>query len=145
MKAICKPNKVRNPGIFGLQTGFTLLEVMIAVAILAITLTVIYGSQSQSLSLAAEAKFNTRAAFLLQQKLAELESGSIELRNDEGDYGDEYPGFHWKIEVNEMFFDVQEFVVDPDRPLQRVSVEVSWENSPYIHTVDYYMQEEVAL
>lgn len=145
MKAICKPNKAGSPGILGLQAGFTLLEVMIAVAILAITLTVIYGSQSQSLSLAAEAKFNTRAAFLLQQKLAELESGSIELRNDEGDYGDDYPGFRWKIEVDDVFFDVRELVVDPDRPLKRVTVEVSWENSPYSHSVDYYMQEEVEL
>ncbi|MDJ0623115.1 MAG: prepilin-type N-terminal cleavage/methylation domain-containing protein [Desulfocapsaceae bacterium] len=127
------------------QAGFTLLEVMIAVAILAITLTVIYGSQSQSLSLAVEAKFNTRAAFLLQQKLAELESGSIELRNDEGDYGDEYPGFRWKVEVDEVLFDLRDFVVDPERPLKRVILEVSWENSPYVHTVDYYLQEKIEL
>ncbi len=145
MTTIYKPNNHSNSVMSWQQAGFTLLEVMIAVAILAITLTVIYGSQSQSLSLAVEAKFNTRAAFLLQQKLAELESGSIELRNDEGDYGDEYPGFRWKVEVDEVLFDLRDFVVDPERPLKRVILEVSWENSPYVHTVDYYLQEKIEL
>lgn len=145
MKAICRPNNCRYPKLLRQRTGFTLLEVMVAVAILAITLTVIYGSQSQSISLAVEAKFNTRAAFLLKQKLAELESGNIELRNDDGNFGDEYPGFRWKIEVDEVLFDPQDFVVDPERPLKRVIFEVYWEDSPYVHTVDYYLQEKIEL
>ena len=142
METTCKPKSRSACLRVNQQDGFTLLEVMIAVAILAIALTVIYGSQSQSLSLAAEAKFNTRAAFLLQQKLAELESGSVELQSDEGDFGEEYPGFRWQVEVEDVLFDQREFVVDPERPLKRVTVEVSWENSPFTQTVDYYLQEK---
>lgn len=123
------------------ETGFTLLEVMISVAILAITLTVIYGSQSQSLSLAAEAKFNIRAAFLLQQKVAELESGNSDLQSDEGEFGEDYPGFRWRVDVDDAVFDTREFGVDPEQPLKRVMVEVFWENSPFTHAVDYYLQE----
>ncbi|NIP42655.1 MAG: type II secretion system protein, partial [Gammaproteobacteria bacterium] len=41
--------------------GFTLLEVMIAVALIAIALTTLLGSQSQSVSFANSAKFETMA------------------------------------------------------------------------------------
>jgi general secretion pathway protein I len=44
--------------------GFTLLEVMIAVALIAIALTTLLGSQSQSVSFANSAKFETMAALL---------------------------------------------------------------------------------
>jgi general secretion pathway protein I len=52
--------------------GFTLLEVMVALAVIAIGLTALLGSHSQSVSLATEAKFNTTVALLAQQKMTEL-------------------------------------------------------------------------
>jgi general secretion pathway protein I len=125
--------------------GFTLLEVMIAIAVLAISLTVIYGSQSQSVSLATESKFNTTAALLLKQKVAELESGVVDLREDEGDFGDEYPNFRWKIEVDEADLGGYEFAEEWDRAFKRARVTISWENSPFSRSVDYYLQEKEEL
>jgi prepilin-type N-terminal cleavage/methylation domain-containing protein len=52
--------------------GFTLLEVMIAVAVLAIALAAVLGLQSRSLTLAAESRFNTTSALLAQGKMAEM-------------------------------------------------------------------------
>jgi type II secretion system protein I len=52
--------------------GFTLLEVMIAVALIAIALTTLLGSQSQSVSFANSAKFETTAALLAQSKMSEM-------------------------------------------------------------------------
>ena len=46
--------------------GFTLLEVMIAMAILAITLVAVYQSQSQSISMAGNSRFLTTASLLAQ-------------------------------------------------------------------------------
>ena len=46
------------------RKGFTLLEVLVAMAILAIAMVTLFGAQSQSLSLATEAKFNTNASLL---------------------------------------------------------------------------------
>ncbi len=123
------------------SSGFTLLEVMIAVAILAITLTVLFGSQSQSLSLAAEAKFNTHATFLMQEKLAELESKQLELYNDEGDFGEAYPGFRWKIEIDDLYLTEPEILADMERPFQQVTLTILWGNGPYSHTIAYYLQE----
>ncbi len=125
------------------ESGFTLLEVMIAVAILAITLTVLFGSQSQSLSLATEAKFNTRATFLLEEKLAELEGGILEMYDAEGDFSD-YPQFRWKIEIDDAFLTESQILESLERPLKRVTLTVLWDDSPFIHSVDYYILERNA-
>ena len=52
--------------------GFSLLEVMIAVALIAIALTTLLGSQAQSVSYANSAKFETMAALLAQSKMSEI-------------------------------------------------------------------------
>ena len=54
--------------------GFTLLEVMIAMAILATTLVVVFQSQSQSISTTGIARFQTTASLLAQSKIAEIEA-----------------------------------------------------------------------
>lgn len=123
--------------------GFTLLEVMIAVAVLAITLTVLFGSQSQSLSLATEAKFNTQASFLLETKLAEIDAGIVELYDDEGDFGEEYPAYRWKVEVSDADLAGPEFLQDLGRPMKHVVLTVFWLDSPYSQAIDYYIQERV--
>jgi general secretion pathway protein I len=56
--------------------GFTLLEVMVAMAIIAIAMTAVLNSQSQSISLASEAKFSTTATLLAQMKIAEMSRGN---------------------------------------------------------------------
>jgi general secretion pathway protein I len=83
--------------------GFTLLEVMIAVAIIAIALTTLLGSQSQSVSFANSAKFETMAALLAQSKMSELVTlEKNRLTSDSGDFGDDYPGFTWEVTVSDI-------------------------------------------
>jgi len=84
-------------------SGFTLLEVMIAVTIIAIVLVAVFGSQSQSLSLANEAKFNTAAALLAQWKMAEVETGNdLELSSTSGDFGEDFQEYQWELNVSEV-------------------------------------------
>ena len=125
------------------QHGFTLLEVLIAIAILAISLSAIFGSQAQSLALAAEAQFNIHAATLARAKLAEYESGVASVEDGDGDFGDDFPGFAWKIEVEDA--DLSEILpasVEPEQPLQRVDVTVSWENAGLSYTLRCYISKE---
>lgn len=83
--------------------GFTLLEVMIAVAIIALALVTVMGSQSQSVDIAAEARFDTDAALLARQKLTELMvEAENELISEQGDFGEAYPAWTWKTEVAEL-------------------------------------------
>jgi general secretion pathway protein I len=83
------------------QSGFTFLEVMIAVAVIAIALVTLIGSQSQSVSIATLSRQNVTASFLAQQKLAELESTPFdELYSGDGDFDGDFSLYRWKAEVN---------------------------------------------
>jgi general secretion pathway protein I len=104
--------------------GFTLLEVMIAVAIIGIALVAVLGSQSQSLSLASEAKFNTTAALLAQGKMAEIETESMEnLSSDSGDFGEDFPNYHWEYTVSSLSIAGVEQALDF---LRQIDLTVYW-------------------
>jgi len=78
---------------------------MVAMAIIAITLVTIFGSHSQSLSLANEAKFSTTAALLAQSKMAEIEVVDPEdLVSDSGDFGETFPNYYWNLTVQDISF-----------------------------------------
>jgi general secretion pathway protein I len=84
-------------------SGFTLLEVMIALAIIAIALVAALGSQSQSVSLANEAKFTTTVTLLAQRKIAELEAKDPkDLISDGGDFGEDFPGYRWESVITDL-------------------------------------------
>lgn len=88
------------------RTGFTLLEVMIALAMLAIALVTAFQSQSQSVSMAAESRFETTAPLLAQSKMAEIEAMKMtEVVASEGNFGDTFPDYTWRIEVNDTEFE----------------------------------------
>lgn len=104
--------------------GFTLLEVMVAMAIIAIALTAVLGSQSQSVSLATEAKFNTTAALLAQSKMAEMEAKKpVDLTSDSGDFGEDFPGYSWRATVTDV---MSVGPVDVPDNLKQIDLEVSW-------------------
>ena len=117
--------------------GFTLLEVMIAMAIIAIALVAVFWSQSQSLSLANEAKFNTTAAFLAQSKIAEIEIlNPGDLVSDSGDFGEDFPGYIWKLSLSDVMFDRHENVSDH---LKKIDLNISWgEDEKYQYRIRLY-------
>ena len=57
--------------------AFTLLEVMVAVAILAIALTAIFSSQAGAIRVASRARFTTTATLLARCKMAEIEEQTL--------------------------------------------------------------------
>ena len=85
------------------EQGFTLLEIMVSLSIIALALTTLLTSQSQSLSLASEAKFDSMATLLAQSRIAEIETANIEdLRSESGDFGDDFPNYYWEMELNSI-------------------------------------------
>jgi general secretion pathway protein I len=104
--------------------GFTLLEVMVAMAIIAIALTAVLGSQSQSVSLASEAKFYTTAALLAQSKMAEIRLKKPgDLTSDSGAFGEDFPGYLWQVTLNSVNLDNMEDITDR---FAQVDLEISW-------------------
>jgi len=104
--------------------GFTLLEVMMAISIIAIALTAVLGSQSQSVALAGEARFKTTAPLLAQNKMAEMEAmNPVDLASDSGDFGDDFPGYTWTVTVDDVMFDGS--MIGSDY-LKQIDLTVSW-------------------
>jgi len=82
--------------------GFTLMEVMIAMAILAIALVAVFQSQSQSISMATDSRFLTTAALLAQSKMAEVEAApSLDINVKDGDFGQDYPDYSWHLQIDD--------------------------------------------
>lgn len=87
----------------GQVSGFTLLEVMVAVAVIAIAFVTLIGAQSQSVAIATDSRFDTMASLLAQGKLAELSLLDYTALSDStGDFGKDFPYFSWKAEVTEL-------------------------------------------
>ena len=120
------------------KQGFTLLEVMIAVSIMAIALVALFGSQSRSLTHATEAHFNVVAPMLASGKLAELKADTSAPNNDDGDFGDDYPGYTWEIETENAIFDSPDALGNLEKPLQKVELTISWNETRYNYILTYY-------
>jgi general secretion pathway protein I len=80
-----------------LHAGFTLLEVMVAIAILAIALVAVLRSQAHTVFVAGEARLSTTASLLAQSKLAEIESNRQD--STQGDFGEDFPNYSWETSI----------------------------------------------
>ncbi len=82
--------------------GFTLLEVMVALAIIATALITLLGSHLMSLNLAYKHKQQTLAAMLARQRMEEnLTIPFDSLSSDFGDFAPARPEIQWETEVEE--------------------------------------------
>lgn len=81
------------------NSGFTLLEVLVAVVILGSTLAVLLGAVNRNLVLAADSKNLSIARMLAQNKISEIElRGYPSDTSEEGEFED-FPGFKWHQSV----------------------------------------------
>ena len=85
--------------VLNYKSGFTLLEVLVAVVILGSTLAVLLGTVNRNLVLASDSKNLSIARMLAQNKISEVElAGYPSDTNEEGEYED-FPGFKWYLSV----------------------------------------------
>lgn len=99
-----------------LTEGFTLLEVMIAVLIIATSFVVLLHSRNQSVMTADYASRVTIATLLASQKMGELEQDRTGLAgNDSGSFEDN-PGYNWSTNISDTAYE----------QMKEVRVEVFW-------------------
>ena len=116
--------------------GFTLLEVMVAMAIMAIVLVSVYRMHSQTLTMNTAARFYTQAPLLAQGKLAQLEAASsVMVAGDSGDFGDKFPGYTWTLATDEI---TSESLGEIAADLKRIDMTVSFNRDEYVYNVRTY-------
>lgn len=82
------------------SNAFTLLEVMVALAVLSIALVVLIQLHMKGLILQKEADQITVATLLARAKMDEtLAAGFPEPQKVEGDFGTDHPEYRWKLVV----------------------------------------------
>ena len=124
------------PGFSRTLSGFTLLEVMIALAVMSIVLVSVYRMHSQSLTMNTTARFYTLAPLLAQNKMAELETLSSEgFPDDSGDFGEQYPGYSWRTSLSDVSSEVLGEAADD---LKRVDLTISYNNDQFSHNIRTY-------
>lgn len=120
------------------QTGFTLMEVMVALAILAIALTSIYRLHSQTLTMSYQARFYNQAPLLAEAKLSEMERQGIkDSADNSGDFGERFPNYSWKTRIEEVSSDL---IKESRYHLVRIDITVTQneENTYTLRTYRFY-------
>ena len=83
--------------------GFTLLEIIICLGLIALVLVAVFHLQAQNLDLQSEAQFMTTATCLLQERLSQIQaSETIEEGKTSGDFGKDHPEYTYTQEVSEV-------------------------------------------
>jgi general secretion pathway protein I len=107
----------------GGRSGFTLLEVMVAVAIVAIAFSAVYKLYSQAFAMNQSARFYATATLLAQTKLAELSTQSpSDLMDDSGNFADQFAGYSWQITVREV--EAEELTL-PQQALRQIDIVIT--------------------
>ena len=120
----------------GLSYGFTLLEVMVALAVMSIVLVSVYRMHSQSLVMNTAARFYTQAPMLAQSKMVELEAlSSTVFPEDSGDFGEEFPGYSWKASMADVTAEILGAVAED---LKRVDISVSFNENQFVYNLRTY-------
>ncbi len=84
------------------EKGFTLLEVLVALSVIAIALLSVVRLQGQTIGLCEAVKFYSAAPFLAQAKMAEkVTETRFPAGEESGDFGPQHEAFAWQAEIME--------------------------------------------
>ena len=120
------------------QKGFTLLEIMVAVAIMAIAFTSVLKLHTQTVSMNIASNFYAKAPLLAQKIIAEWETGMA--LNDStpqlSESLDEFPNFNFEIKHETIASDFlySEKQDDHDSLLVEIVCTISYNNDEYHYT-----------
>lgn len=123
------------------DNGFTLLEVMIALAIVGIVLVTLIGLETRTIQLAERQERVTQATLLAQEKMTEIETGAqslIGVEGREGTFEEPYELYRWTLELEST----------PLPAIEMVTVTVAWGEKEQNESVDlasFISQEEGSL
>ena len=139
----CRITDRRRRASVARQRGFTLIEMMVAVSIIAIVLTAVYRLHSQTLMMTIGARFYTVAPLLAQNKLVDVElSSAQELAQGTGDFGEDFPAYSWEVEIDEIGSDQlktgAEQLKGAVEKLKRIDIKVLFNQGEMVYNLRTY-------
>lgn len=114
-------------GVISSIRGFTLLEVMVSLAIIAIALLAVYGNYSQTIAMNTDQQFNTTAPLLAARVAADFENRSLtDLTDESGNFGPAFDGYEWQVVVEPVTADILGNIAED---LHSIDITVSFNNA----------------
>ncbi|MBF0573968.1 MAG: prepilin-type N-terminal cleavage/methylation domain-containing protein [Desulfamplus sp.] len=121
--------------------GFTLLEIMVSISILALVLVSVFKIQSAIIRLSIAGEFYSTASHLARQKLADIEQeirdpsmvNEISTKELSGDFGDDFPDYKWRCAINNLDLsnsEIPEEVIKKGdlQKLKKIKIEISYKD-----------------
>ena len=109
-----------------MRSGFTFIEILATLAIVAIVLPSVMHGLSLCLATADQARHEAQAASLAKDKLSELVSANqLQQAALNGDFGTDWPGYRWEASVSNY----------DGASLTQLDVSVIWQQAGKDHTV----------
>ena len=109
--------------------GFTLLEIMVSISIIAIVLVSLFRMHASTIRLAEKVNFNAVATSLAQKKITEICMDIEDASDTNGDFGDEFPGYAWESHMDEMsVFDENMISEKQAKNMKRIDLNISLGN-----------------
>jgi len=106
--------------------GFTLLEVMISVSIIALIFVSLFRMQSSTIELATAGKFNSIAPILARQLLVKIEQDVNNWSQFEGDFGENFPGAGYTCEILDSSFEELDFIKEENQnSLKKIKITIT--------------------
>ncbi len=116
--------------------GFTLLEIMVSVSIIALVFVSLFRMQSETTDLALAGQFNSIAPFLARQLLVDIEQDLVNRSESEGDFGENYPGYEWVCKITDASFEDLDFLDETSQgSFKKIVLEISGMNRQRVYKI----------
>ena len=105
--------------------GFTLMEILVSIAVIAIVLVSLFRIQSGSIDLTAANRFHNTAPFLAKKQLALIESDLTDKESDQGEFEPPFDTYQWRYAVSDADIDgIGELPENEAGGLKRIEIEI---------------------
>ena len=112
------------------EGGFTLLEVMIALSIVAGGIITVLASLNYQLHIVNDSR-DVVIATILGKKMAEKTAFLSPMEKKKGDFGAEFPQFLWELDLEDTQF----------KTLKRMNIKVLWGKGRNVSIVSYKIEK----